>query len=172
MYVVYLTPPRHCISHNFEVVIFEAAPRSGLGGIWSHVNSTSGLQLNSHLYRFHPAVIWRHAFPLRDEILSGARLPLPLSTDSANLNYGPEISRIWKEYQLEPRTRFETPVTSVKRVESEDGSHKWHINDGEEEPFDAVIVTIGTCGKPKWIHLDGMPKDVGGLKGALHCVGY
>jgi hypothetical protein len=109
---------------------------------------------------------------LRDEILSGARLPLPLSTDSANLNYGSEISRIWKEYQLEPRTRFETPVTSVKRIESEDGSHKWRINDGEEEPFDAVIVTIGTCGKPKWIHLDGMPKDVGGSKGALHCVGY
>ncbi|KAJ7722759.1 FAD/NAD(P)-binding domain-containing protein [Mycena olivaceomarginata] len=135
----------HCISHNFEVVIFEAAPRSGLGGIWSHVNSTSGLQLNSHLYRFHPALIWRHAFPLRDEILS-------------------EISRIWKEYQLEPRTRFETPVTSVKRIESEDGSHKWRINDGEEEPFDAVVVTIGTCGKPKWIHLDGMPKDVGGSK--------
>ncbi|KAJ6502033.1 FAD/NAD(P)-binding domain-containing protein [Mycena sanguinolenta] len=132
----------HCISHNFEVVIFEAAPRSGLGGIWSNVNSTSGLQLNSHLYRFHPALIWRHAFPLRDEILS-------------------EISRIWKEYQLEPRTRFETPVTSVKRVEHESGSHKWQINDGAEEPFDAIIVTIGTCGKPKWIHLDGMPEDVG-----------
>ncbi|KAJ6531194.1 FAD/NAD-P-binding domain-containing protein [Mycena capillaripes] len=132
----------HCISHNFEVVIFEAAPRSGLGGIWSHVNSTSGLQLNSHLYRFHPAVIWRHAFPLKDEIVS-------------------EITRIWKEYQLEPRTRFDTPVTSVKRVESESGSHQWLINDGTEEPFDAVIVTIGTCGKPKWIHFDGMPKGVG-----------
>ncbi|KAF7363919.1 hypothetical protein MSAN_01050000 [Mycena sanguinolenta] len=133
----------HCISHNFEVVIFEKSPRSGLGGIWSHVNSTSGLQLNSHLYRFHPGLIWRHAFPLRDEILS-------------------EITRIWKEYQLEPRTRFETPVTSVKRVEDESGSHKWQINDGAEEPFDAVIVNIGTCGKPKWIHLDGMPEGVGG----------
>ncbi|KAJ7264991.1 FAD/NAD(P)-binding domain-containing protein [Mycena haematopus] len=132
----------HCISHNFEVVIFEASPRSGLGGIWSHVNSTSGLQLNSHLYRFHPALIWRHAFPLRDEILG-------------------EITRIWKEYQLEPRTRFETPVTSVKRVEDESGGHKWQINDGAEEPFDAIIVTIGTCGKPKWIHLDGMPESVG-----------
>ncbi|KAJ7024288.1 FAD/NAD(P)-binding domain-containing protein [Mycena alexandri] len=129
----------HCISHNFEVVIFESNPRSRLGGIWSHVNSTSGLQLNSHLYRFHPGVLWRHAFPLRDEILS-------------------EITRIWQEYQLEPRTRFETPVTSVKRVESESGSHQWLINDGSEGPFDAVIVTVGTCGKPKWIHLDGMPK--------------
>ncbi|KAJ7481151.1 FAD/NAD(P)-binding domain-containing protein [Mycena galericulata] len=132
----------HCISHNFEVVIFEAAPRSGLGGIWSHVNSTSGLQLNSHLYRFHPAVLWRHAFPLRDEILS-------------------EIRRIWKEYQLEPRTRFETPVTSVRKVEDVSGSGHWLVNDGREGPFDAVIVTIGTCGKPKWIHLDGMPKGVG-----------
>ncbi|KAJ7172025.1 FAD/NAD(P)-binding domain-containing protein [Mycena filopes] len=133
----------HCISHNFEVVIFESNPRSRLGGIWSHVNSTSGLQLNSHLYRFHPAVLWRHAFPLRDEILS-------------------EITRIWKEYQLEPRTRFETPVTSVKRVESESGGrHQWLINDGAEGPFDAVIVTIGTCGKPKWIHLDGMPQGAG-----------
>ncbi|KAK7038128.1 hypothetical protein R3P38DRAFT_2904585 [Favolaschia claudopus] len=132
----------HCISHNFEVVIFEAAPRSGLGGIWSHVNSTSGLQLNSHLYRFHPAVLWRHAFPLKPEIVS-------------------EITRIWKEYHLDSRTRFETPVTSVKRIESDSGSHKWQINDGAEEAFDAVIVTIGTCGKPKWIHLDGMPKGVG-----------
>ncbi|KAJ7735242.1 FAD/NAD(P)-binding domain-containing protein [Mycena maculata] len=132
----------HCISHNFEVVIFEAAPQSGLGGIWSHVNSTSGLQLNSHLYRFHPAVLWRHAFPLRDEILG-------------------EITRIWKEYQLEPRTRFETPVTSVKKVESVSGSSHWLVNDGNEGPFDAVIVTVGTCGKPKWIHFEGMPKDVG-----------
>ncbi|KAJ7137806.1 FAD/NAD(P)-binding domain-containing protein [Mycena epipterygia] len=129
----------HCISHNFEVIIFEATPRSGLGGIWSHVNSTSGLQLNSHLYRFHPAVLWRHAFPLRDEILS-------------------QITKIWKEYQLEPRTRFETPVTSVKSVD-DSGSRQWIINDGAEGPFDAIIVTIGTCGKPKWIHLDGMPKD-------------
>ncbi|KAJ7461564.1 FAD/NAD(P)-binding domain-containing protein [Mycena latifolia] len=130
----------HCISHNFEVVIFEAAPRSGLGGIWSHVNSTSGLQLNSHLYRFHPAVLWRHAFPLRDEILN-------------------QITRIWKEYQLEPRTRFETPVKSVKKSDESELS-KWTINEGDEDQFDAIIVTIGTCGKPKWIHLDGMPKGM------------
>ncbi|KAJ7217079.1 FAD/NAD(P)-binding domain-containing protein, partial [Mycena pura] len=132
----------HCISHNFEVVIFEAGPRANLGGIWSHVNSTSGLQLNSHLYRFHPAVIWRNAFPLRDEILS-------------------EITRIWKEYQLEPRTRFETPVTSVKRADGDSEHHQWLVNDGAEGPFDAIIVNVGTCGKPKWIHLDGMPRGAG-----------
>ncbi|KAF7295566.1 hypothetical protein MIND_01096600 [Mycena indigotica] len=133
----------HCIAHNFEVVLFEAGSRSSLGGIWAHENSTSGLQLNSHLYRFHPAVVWRNAFPLRDEILS-------------------EIARVWEEYKLESRTRFETRVTSVKRADDDQfGRHQWLINNGEEGPFSAVIVNIGTCGKPKWIHLDGMPKDKG-----------
>ncbi|KAJ7773005.1 FAD/NAD(P)-binding domain-containing protein [Mycena maculata] len=127
----------HCISHNFEVVLFEAAPQSGLGGIWAHVNSTSSLQIHSQMYRFHPAVFWRHAFPFQDEILG-------------------EITRIWKEYHLEPRTRFETPVTSVRKV----GGH-WLVNDGSEGPFDAVIVTVGTCGKPQWIHLEGMPNAIG-----------
>lgn len=84
-------------------------------------------------------MIWRHAFPLRDEILS-------------------EIRRIWKEYHLEPRTRFETVVTSVKK--SGGPESKWTINDGAEGAFDAVIVTVGTCGKPKWIDLDGMPKGM------------
>ncbi|KAF7290443.1 hypothetical protein HMN09_01302600 [Mycena chlorophos] len=149
----------HCIAHNFEVVLFESGPRSSLGGIWAHENSTSGLQLNSHLYRFHPGVVWRNAFPLRDEILS-------------------EVTRIWKEYKLEPRTRFEasfsllslcfrkssrlsqTPVTSVRRTDDDQfGRHQWLVNDGSEGPFTAIIVNVGTCGKPKWIELDGMPKD-------------
>lgn len=43
----------------------------GTGGIWAHVNKTSGLQLNSLLYRFHPAVLWSKSFPQRDEILKG-----------------------------------------------------------------------------------------------------
>jgi hypothetical protein len=62
-----------------------------IGGIWAHVNSTSGLQLNSILYRFHPAVLWSRGFPFRDEILS-------------------EITRIWKEYQLEPRTKLNVRI--------------------------------------------------------------
>ncbi|EPQ60566.1 FAD/NAD P-binding domain-containing protein [Gloeophyllum trabeum ATCC 11539] len=137
----------HAIAHGFDVVIYEAGDRPG--GIWAHVNSTSGLQLNSLIYRFHPAVLWRHAFPKRDEVLS-------------------EIRRIWKEYQLEPRTRFNTRVTSVTRspadfVEAEDldpknsGHARWIINDGSDGPFDAVIVTIGTCGKPQKVGFPGMP---------------
>lgn len=43
----------------------------GTGGIWARVNKTSGLQLNSLLYRFHPAVLWSKSFPQRDEILKG-----------------------------------------------------------------------------------------------------
>lgn len=60
------------------------------------------------------------------------------------------------------------PVTSVRRAEEpdkdeeddgddadtedEDGIQKpskWIINDGAEGHFDALIVTVGTCGKPK-----------------------
>ncbi|CAK5277517.1 unnamed protein product [Mycena citricolor] len=132
----------HCIAHNFEVTLFEAGPRSSLGGIWSHVNSTSGLQLNSHLYRFHPAVLWKNAFPSRDEILG-------------------EVRRIWHEYKLESRTRFETRVTSVRRADAKSslGHRQWIINDDSETLYDAVIATVGTCGKPKWIHIDGMPKS-------------
>ncbi|KAF4622539.1 hypothetical protein D9613_009188 [Agrocybe pediades] len=141
----------HAIAHGFEVIIFEAGPKTSVGGIWSNVNTTSGLQLNSLLYRFHPAVIWSKAFPKRDEILE-------------------EVRRIWKEYQLAPRTRFNTPVTSVKRDSPPKGESEWKddpdrsrwiINDGREGVFDAVIVTIGTCGEPNWIQLPGMPEDVG-----------
>lgn len=43
------------------------------------MNATSGLQLNSLLYRFHPGVLWTRTFPRRDEILSGKSGPLRLS---------------------------------------------------------------------------------------------
>ncbi|KAA1470893.1 FAD/NAD-P-binding domain-containing protein [Dentipellis sp. KUC8613] len=128
----------HCIAHNFDVVLYEAGPRPG--GIWSHVNKTSGLQLNSLLYRFHPGVLWSRAFPYRDEILS-------------------EITRIWKEYKLESRTHFNTPVRSVHRVEgTKSPGAKWTINDGKDGVFDAVIVTVGTCGPPQMVGFPGMPE--------------
>lgn len=37
------------------------------------VNSTSSLQLNSVLYRFHPSVKWSCGFPHRDEIVGQIR---------------------------------------------------------------------------------------------------
>ncbi|TEB35157.1 FAD/NAD-P-binding domain-containing protein [Coprinellus micaceus] len=137
----------HCIAHGFDVVIYEAGPK--LGGIWAHVNRTSGLQLNSLLYRFHPGVLWSRGFPLRDEILE-------------------EITGVWKEYDLESRTRFGTKVTKVDKAEAPKGGwetdpdrSRWVVNGGEDGVFDAVIVTVGTCGKPNWIKLPGMPGNVG-----------
>ncbi|KAF9496926.1 FAD/NAD(P)-binding domain-containing protein [Pleurotus eryngii] len=135
----------HCVAHNFEAVIYEENSRDELGGIWAHVNSTSGLQLNSMLYRFHPAVLWRKAFPQQKDIVG-------------------EITRVWKEYGLESRTKFNTEVKSVRRVpddEKTSSQPEWIINDGEDGVFNAVIVTVGTCGKPKWIKIEGMPEDVG-----------
>ncbi|KAI0643289.1 FAD/NAD-P-binding domain-containing protein [Trametes meyenii] len=135
----------HAIAHGFDVVIYEQG--DSVGGIWAHVNKTSGLQLNSLLYRFHPGVLWSCTFPHRDEILK-------------------EIRRIWKEYQLEPRTRFNTPVTSVRRVEGT-GTHlqddpsgsrsRWLVNDGADGEFDAVVVTVGTCGEPMRVKFPGLP---------------
>ena len=77
-----------------------------------------------------------------------------------------EIRRIWKEYQLEPRTRFNTPVTSVKRVKGtgvniksdpENSQSRWTVNGGEDGEFDAVVVTVGTCGAPRRIKFPGLP---------------
>lgn len=35
---------------------------------------------------------------------------------------------------------------------------RWVINDDTNNVFDAVIVSIGTCGDPNWIKLSGMPE--------------
>ncbi|KAK4702535.1 hypothetical protein P7C70_g3687, partial [Phenoliferia sp. Uapishka_3] len=145
----------HCVAHGFEVTIFEA--ESDVGGVWARVNSTSSLQLNSislfysplvlrrtlmrdfrgpHiLYRFHPSIIWSRGYPRRDEIVQ-------------------QITALWKRYHLESSTRLNTKVESVTRepktsTNPTDGGHaRWIIN-GEPEVYDAVLVTIGTCGKPK-----------------------
>ncbi|KAI0247010.1 FAD/NAD-P-binding domain-containing protein [Lactifluus subvellereus] len=128
----------HCVAHNFEVVIYDA--NDTVGGIWANVNKSSSLQLNSLLYRFHPGVLWSRGYPYRDEILS-------------------ETRRIWKEYKLESRTRLGTRVTSVRRAEgSSSPGAKWIVNDGPDGKFDAIIVTIGTCGEPRMVSFPGMPK--------------
>ena len=151
------------MAHGFDVVIYEGmsvvdlatrktsylrahlinifgTENESVGGIWSHVNSTSGLQLNSMLYRFFPAVHWSHAFPLRDEILS-------------------QIRSVWQEYHMVERTRLKTKVTSVRRHEGlstdpkEFGHARWVVNEGDDGVFDAVFCTIGTCGAPNMIKL-------------------
>ncbi|WFD19775.1 hypothetical protein MCAP1_002011 [Malassezia caprae] len=134
------------ISHGFEVTLFEA--ESETGGIWANVNSTSGLQINSVMYRFHPLVLWKQFYPHRDEILGNIR-------------------HIWKTYGLNERTRFNTRVTKVERhssstpLEKGKGHTRWVINGNQSEVFDGLVVTIGTCGKPKWIKLPGQDRFKG-----------
>ncbi|KZV98830.1 FAD/NAD(P)-binding domain-containing protein [Exidia glandulosa HHB12029] len=64
-----------------------------------------------------------------------------------------EIRKVWAEYDLERRTRFNTPVLSVTRMHPEltatPGSTRWLVNGVEDEIFDAVIVAVGTCGSPR-----------------------
>lgn len=114
----------HCVGHGSNVVIYEAHSRRHLGGIWSCINSTSSLQIYSVMYDFHPSVQWHKAYPGRHWILE-------------------KVEKMWHRYHLVPKTRFNTPVTSVERNEK----GRWIIT-GEDKPYDGVIVAIGTCGGP------------------------
>ncbi|EFP76491.2 hypothetical protein PGT21_008109 [Puccinia graminis f. sp. tritici] len=126
----------HFLAHGFEVVIFEQSET--IGGIWSRVNSTSSLQLDSLMYRFHPSVKWSNQFPVRKgEILS-------------------ELQRIWNSYRLNSRTRFNFTVQQVTRQQaSEDQPSKWTINNGAEGVFDGIVVAVGTCGPPERVNFQG-----------------
>ncbi|KAK5956780.1 hypothetical protein OHC33_002268 [Knufia fluminis] len=122
----------HCVGHGFDVTLFEAEGRDHLGGIWSQVNSTSGLQIHSVMYRFHPAVTWEGGYPKQNQIVS-------------------QIEKLWKMYKLEDKTRFNTKAEKVYK----DAQGRWIINNPSEGRFDGVIAAIGTCGDPKMPHLPG-----------------
>jgi hypothetical protein len=128
----------HCIGHGFDVQIFEAGPREQLGGIWSRVNNTSGLQIHSIMYRFHPSVKWTGGYPNRQQIVS-------------------QITELWKKYGLESRTRFDTPVEKVYK----DDKGRWIINNTSLGRFDGIIAAVGTCGEAKMPHIPGMDKFKG-----------
>jgi hypothetical protein len=71
----------------------------------------------------------------------------------------------------------QTKVTKVTRADApqddgtpeELGHARWLVND-DPEPFDAIIATIGTCGKPKRASFPGMPESHG--EGELCPDGY
>ncbi|KWU44702.1 FAD/NAD(P)-binding domain-containing protein [Rhodotorula sp. JG-1b] len=134
------------IDHGFEVTLFEAEQH--VGGVWARENSTSQLQLNSILYRFHPSITWKNGFPKRDEIIE-------------------QIKRVWDKYELQKRTRFGYRVTKVQRdpdssTDPRKGGHgRWIINDGNEGIFDAVVCALGTCGAPKMIDIEGQDDFAG-----------
>ncbi|KAH9811541.1 hypothetical protein DFH28DRAFT_1084821 [Melampsora americana] len=116
----------HCVAHGFEVVMFDK--KNVTGGVWNDVNSTSSLQLNSWMYRFHPSVVWSESFPKKSEILK-------------------QIRALWIRYGLESRTRLNYDVKRVQRF-IVSGKTAWSIDDGAEGLFDGIIVAIGTCAQP------------------------
>lgn len=122
----------HIVGHGFDCRIFEAGPKENLGGIWSRVNNTSGLQIHSIMYRFHPSVHWKKGYPNRQQIVS-------------------QIKSLWERYRLESKTEFNTRVERVYK----DPHGRWIINDPSLGKFDGVIAAIGTCGDPKMPHIPG-----------------
>jgi cation diffusion facilitator CzcD-associated flavoprotein CzcO len=116
----------HIVGHGFDCRIFEAGPRENVGGIWSKVNNTSGLQIHSIMYRFHPSVHWKKGYPDRQQIVS-------------------QITSLWKKYGLDSKTEFNTRVERVYK----DSDGRWIINDPSHGRFDGVVAAIGTCGDPK-----------------------
>ncbi|KAH9818644.1 hypothetical protein DFH28DRAFT_1080569 [Melampsora americana] len=125
----------HLISHGFEVMIYEQ--KSSLGGIWDASNQTSKLQIHSIFYRFHPAVVWSEGFVSKSEICS-------------------EVTRIWKMYHLQSRTRFNYTVSKIERSSRSDGRTEWIVDDGKDGIFDGLIVATGTCGTPRTFETPGM----------------
>ena len=125
----------HCVGHGFDITIFEAGDRKSLGGIWAKVNNTSGLQIHSIMYRFHPSVRWSGGYPDRQQIVG-------------------QVTQLWKRYGLQDKTKFETKVEKVYK----DQQGRWIINNPSNGRFDGVIAAIGTCGDPKMPHIPGQDK--------------
>ncbi|OTB00527.1 hypothetical protein M426DRAFT_234727 [Hypoxylon sp. CI-4A] len=128
-----VTSAAHCIGHGFDVVLFEAGDRNSLGGIWSKVNNTSGLQIHSFMYRFHPSIKWDHGYPDRQQIVS-------------------QVKQLWQRYGLDMKTKFNTQVDKVYQ----DEKGRWIINNPANGRFEGVIAAVGTCGDPKMPRMDGM----------------
>ncbi|DAA74773.1 hypothetical protein H112_08955 [Trichophyton rubrum D6] len=131
----------HCVGHGFDVKIFEARPKDkGLGGIWSRVNSTSSLQIHSIMFRFHPSVKWKDAYPNQQQIKD-------------------QIVELWKTYHLDDKTVFDTPVKSTRKNDQ----GRWVINDDEDThgTFDGIVAAVGSCGDPKMPTLPHQDKFTG-----------
>lgn len=102
------------------------------------VNNTSGLQIHSLMYRFHPSVQWSGGYPDRQQIVS-------------------QITDLWERYGLDKHTKFNTRVEKVYK----DANGRWVINDTSNGRFDGVVAAIGTCGDPKVPHIPGQEKFKG-----------
>src|ERR1700710_2006605 len=97
------------------------------------VNNTSGLQIHSIMYRFHPSIKWTGGYPNRQQIVS-------------------QITQLWKRYGLEGKTKFDTKVEKTYQ----DDHGRWIINDPSNGRYDGIIAAVGTCGDAKMPHIPGM----------------
>jgi Flavin-binding monooxygenase-like len=100
--------------------------------LWQRVNNTSGLQIHSIMYRFHPSVRWASRYPTRRQIVD-------------------QISQLWKQYGLDERTKFDTRVEKIYK----DNAGRWVVNSPGNGRFDGVIAAVGSCGEPKMPILPG-----------------
>ncbi|KAL1305138.1 hypothetical protein AAFC00_002063 [Neodothiora populina] len=130
----------HCVGHGFDVMIFEAGGKNAIGGIWAKVNSTSGLQIHSIMYRFFPSVSWSKGYPTQKEIVD-------------------EVKKIWETYGLQDKTKFNYKVDSVRK----NHHGKWVINDGGHGTFDGIVAAVGSCGDPKMPKIPGQEKFKGDI---------
>ncbi|KAK3208056.1 hypothetical protein GRF29_96g1255386 [Pseudopithomyces chartarum] len=130
----------HIVGHGFDCRIFEAGPKEHLGGIWSRVNNTSGLQIHSIMYRFHPSVRWKKGYPDRQQIVS-------------------QIKSLWERYGLEDKTTFNTRIEKVYK----DPHGRWILNDPSLGRFDGIIAAVGTCGDAKMPTLPGQEHFKGSI---------
>lgn len=92
------------------------------------------------MYRFFPTVFWNKGYPNRKEIVE-------------------QVTKVWKQYNLEPRTVFDTRVEHVKSA----GHGQWYINDKSHGKFDGIIAAIGSCGDPKMPKLPQQEKFKGDI---------
>ena len=98
----------HCVSHGSDVVIFESSEQ--VGGIWSRVNTTSGLQIHSMMYRFHPSVNYTSGYPRRDDIVPTAAItPSNLPSAGSLLITQPFLSQSTDVTRVLNRVFFSSP---------------------------------------------------------------
>lgn len=122
----------HCVGHGFDVTLFESGGPEHVGGIWTDVNSTSGLQIHSAMYRFHPSIKFDGGYPKQNQIVG-------------------QVQQLWRRYGLDEKTKFHTEVTKVYK----DKQDRWIINDPSNGRFDGILAAVGTCGGPKMPHIHG-----------------
>src|SRR3569833_4225392 len=101
------------------------------------------------MYRFFPAVRWKRGYPTRQEILR-------------------EVDKIWKQYGLESLSHFDLHVDRVYQEES----GRWVVNDPSMGLFEGVIAAVGTCGRPKLPHIEGVDRFEGQVYHSSELTGY